>query len=83
MTPWYNCYIIIYKEFILDQRKIPVQLPIGTIAYLTFHKTNAGEWVSILENQSMVDLTALLKGEELKQEYVEPTVGDIPSWVTL
>ena len=52
-------------------------------AQLTYHKTEAGQWVSILENQSMIDLTALLNGEEPKQEYVEPTTGDIPSWVIL
>jgi len=53
------------------------------MAQLTYHKTEAGEWVSIVGNQSMIDLTALLNGEELKQEYVEPKLGDIPSWVTL
>lgn len=67
----------------MDQRKIPVQLPIGELAYLTYHKTENGKWVSVLDNQSIVDLTALLNGEELKQEYVETTTGDIPSWVIL
>jgi hypothetical protein len=67
----------------LKQRKISVILPNNKLAQLTYHKTEAGEWVSILNNQSMIDLTALLNGEELKQEYVEPNIGDIPTWVTL
>jgi len=67
----------------LEQRKISVVLPNNKMAQLTYHKTEAGEWVSIVGNQSMIDLTALLNGEELKQEYVEPKLGDIPSWVTL
>jgi hypothetical protein len=53
------------------------------LAQLTYHKTELGEWVSILTNQSMIDLTALLNGEEPKQEYVELNTGDIPPWVTL
>ncbi len=67
----------------MEQKNISVKLPNDKVAQLTFHKTESGQWVSILGNQSMIDLTALLNGEELKQEYVEPTTGDIPSWVTL
>ena len=67
----------------MENKKVSVALPNGMSAQLTYHKTEAGQWVSILENQSMIDLTALLNGEEPKQEYVEPTTGDIPLWVTL
>lgn len=67
----------------MENKKVSVALPNGMSAQLTYHKTEAGQWVSILENQSMIDLTALLNGEEPKQEYVEPTTGDIPSWVIL
>ena len=67
----------------MDKRKISVPLPNGKEALITYHKTKHGDWVSILNNQSMIDLTALLNGEELKQEYVEPTTGDIPPWVIL
>lgn len=83
MTPCDNCYIIITRSFILEQRKISVVLPNNKLAELTYHKTESGQWVSILGNQSMIDLVALLNGEELKQEYVETSTGDIPSWVIL
>ena len=67
----------------MENKKVSVALPNGMLAQLTYHKTEAGQWVSILENQSMIDLTALLNGEEPKQEYVELPLGGIPPWVTL
>lgn len=67
----------------MENRKVSVALPNGLLAQLTYHKIESGQWVSILENQSMIDLTALFNGEEPKQEYVEPTAGDIPPWVIL
>lgn len=67
----------------MDQRKIPVTLPNGMACQLIYHKTELGDWVSVLPHQTMLDLIALLNGEEPKQEYVKPNTGDIPSWVTL
>jgi hypothetical protein len=43
----------------------------------------SGRWVSLVENQTMIDLQAYLNGEEPKQEYVEPNSGDIPQWINL
>ncbi len=67
----------------MDQRKITIALPNGKEALITYIRTKDGRWVSVLDNQSIIDLTALLNGEELKQEYVELTAGDIPPWVIL
>lgn len=67
----------------MENKKVSVALPNGMSAHLTYHKTESGQWVSVLEHQSMLDLTALLNGEEPKQEYVETTTGDIPPWVIL
>jgi hypothetical protein len=67
----------------MNEKIITVALPDGKIALLTYRKNKTGHWVSTLDQQSMIDLQALLNGEEPKQEYVELTAGDIPSWVTL
>ena len=83
MTPC--CYLLYNstRSFILEQRKITVALPNRREAVIVYHKTSAGDWVSVVSEQSIRDLTALLNGEELGQEYVNPNAGDIPPWVTL
>ena len=65
-------------------KEVPVQLPNGNVAYIMYHlDALSGKWVSLVEHQTMLDLQAYLNGEEPKQEYVNPTTGDIPPWVTL
>ena len=65
-------------------REVPVQLPNGRVAYIMYVLDDkSGRWVSLVENQTMIDLQAYLNGEEPKQEYVEPNSGDIPQWINL
>jgi len=56
---------------------VEVPLPNGLCAKLQFTKTDLGNWICLVPEQSMIDLDALLKGEPLKQEFVKPWFGDI------
>jgi hypothetical protein len=61
-----------------DIREVPVQLPDGRTAYITYVLDVAsGLWVSLVEHQTMLDLQAYLAGEEPKQEDVKPWEGDL------
>ena len=67
-----------------ELREVPVQLPNGQVAYITYVlDPKSGRWVSLVENQTMIDLQAYLNGKEPKQEYVELNSGDVPSWINL
>jgi hypothetical protein len=61
-----------------DVREVPVQLPDGRTAYITYVlDVKSGKWVSLVEHQTMLDLQAYLNGDTPKQEYVKPWEGDV------
>ena len=64
------------KQLEESVQTIPVTLPNGMLAYLMFQQNLNGDWDCTLPKQSMIDLLALLRNEELKQEYVTAWEGD-------
>lgn len=64
-----------------NERIVPIDLPNGNSAYLCFSLTEKGQWECLMDNEFMIDLQTLLRGEEIRvdfgREYVEPWQGNV------
>jgi VCBS repeat-containing protein len=64
-----------------NERIVPIDLPNGNSAFLCFSLTEKGQWQCTMDNEFMIDLQTLLRGEEIRddfgKEYVKPWQGNI------